>query len=83
MKDDLIFFLKTVNDVAHIDSQHVFSFNAMNTRGHSFKVNHQDSRVDCRKYFFINRTVPMWNVLPSEEVNVDCVDMFLNMDLSR
>ena len=87
IKFDLVFLFKIVNNLVHIDGRHLFSFNTMNTRGHSLKINHQYSRVNCRKYFFINRIVPVWNVLPSEVVNVDNVNMFKhrleNVDLTR
>ena len=87
IKVDLVFLFKIVNNLVHIDSRHLFSFNTMNTRGHGLKINHQYSRVNCRKYFFINRIVPVWNVLPSEVVNVNNVNMFKNrlknVDLTR
>ena len=59
IKAELLFLFKIVNDLVHIDSRHLFSFNTMTTRGYILKINNQCSRVHCQKYFFNNRTVPV------------------------
>jgi exonuclease III len=38
------------------------------TRGHPLKLIVNKAKKDCRKYFFSNRVVPIWNSLPSELV---------------
>ena len=36
------------------------------TRGHDYKLFIQYSRVDARKYFWSNRVVHAWNLLPAK-----------------
>jgi hypothetical protein len=47
-----------------------------NTRGHSKRLFVLHSRIDCRKYFFSNRVVPVWNSLPDCVVTSSSVDVF-------
>jgi len=43
-----------------------------------FKLMHQHSRYDLRKYYFINRVglVPIWNSLPNDAVMADNINLF-------
>ena len=71
--NDLCFLFKMVNGLVDMEIGHFFCFNNNNTRGHRFKLSVQYSRLNCRKFFFANRTVPIWNNLPSnvvESINV-------------
>ena len=46
------------------------------TRGHNFKIVQQHCRLDCNKYYFTNRIIPVWNSLPSEIVHSRNVTIF-------
>lgn len=49
-----------------------------NTRGHSYKLSYCYSRLDSRKYFFLNRVISNWNKLPNDIVNANNVNEFKN-----
>ena len=75
---DLIFFYKMVNGVMDVDVSEFVSFNTNNTRGHAFKVNSMFSRLNCRKYFFVNRTINLWNSLPANIAESESLAIFKN-----
>ena len=76
---DLLFLFKMIHN--HIDLQwrDLFEFSSSSTRGHSFKINVQYSRVNCRKYFFINRITPIWNNLPNNVVESTSIWQFRSL----
>ena len=50
--------------------------NNKNTRGNHYKLYHNQSKYDIRKYFFTNRVVDIWNSLPDYVVEVDSSNIF-------
>ena len=46
-----------------------FTFNYMPTRGRNIKINVQFSRVNCKKYFFVNKAAPVLKYLDASIVN--------------
>ena len=86
IRADLLFLFKMIHGLVDIDISQFFAFSVSTTRGHNFKIDVQYCRLNCRKYFFINRTVPIWNSLPSSVVDADSVAIFrktlLVVDLS-
>ena len=46
------------------------------TRGHPFKLRHGFSRTLCRKYFFTQRVVSLWNSLPQHFFVSSSVSLF-------
>ena len=48
------------------------------TRGHSFKIQMEHSRINSKKYFFTHRTTPIWNSLPEEIVSSATIEQFKN-----
>ena len=76
IKLDLVFMYKILNGLVDLNHEDYLTFNENSTRGHDFKINVQYSRVNCRKYFFINRTIPIWNSLDANIVNSDTVFEF-------
>ena len=78
IKADTVFLLKMIYNLVDLEFGHFFSFNNINTRGHSLKLNVQYSRINCRQYCFVNRVVPMWNNLLEAIVNYDNVCKFIN-----
>ena len=46
------------------------------TRGHQFKLNVQYSRMNCRKFYFANRVVPICNSLPVNVVETQSILQF-------
>jgi len=47
-------------------------------RGHNLKIFVDRSRLNCRKYFFSQRSVGEWNRLPQEVVDAPSVNAFKN-----
>jgi hypothetical protein len=45
-------------------------------RGHTFKLQHHYSRLDCRRNFFSLRVCRTWNMLPSYITDSTSLDMF-------
>ena len=54
----------------------LYTGNSMCTRGHSFKLEKFQCRLDCRKHFFGNRIISLWNSLPEEVVNSSTLHTF-------
>ena len=48
------------------------------TRGHVFTLVKEQSRLDVRKYSFSQRTINVWNTLPTDCVHASSVNMFKN-----
>ena len=65
---DLILLYKIIHQLIDIDFHEHFSFAAGRTRGHSYKLYVNCSRINCHKYHFFNRIVNVWNSLPSDVV---------------
>ena len=74
--NDLVLMFKMVNGLVDVDISNFFAFNNNNTKGHRFKLSVQFSRLDCRKYSFANRTIPIWNNLPPNVVESLNVKLF-------
>ena len=79
---DLILLYKIVHGLIDINPGDFFRFNTNSTRGHSLKIVIQYSRVNVRKYFFINRVAPIWNSLDESTVNSTSVHSFKEKLLS-
>ena len=79
IKADLVYFYKMVHGLVELDVEDFVTFNQRTSRGHPYKINIQYSRVNCRKYFFINRMAPIWNSLPSSVVCCINLNSFKNM----
>lgn len=75
----VLFFCKIVRGLIQVDLRIFFSLCENNTRSHMYKVNVQHARLNCRKFFFINRTIPKWNALPSELAEAQSLDAFKQM----
>ena len=75
--NDIIFIFKIIRNLVDLPFNKYFSFNTNNTRGHSMKLNFNHSRLDCRKYFFSNRCIDVWNnKLTENEVNITSLNSF-------
>ena len=48
------------------------------TRGHNFTLVKKQSRLDGRKYSFSQRTINVWNKLPTDCVHATSVNVFKN-----
>ena len=73
---DLILLYKIINNLVDFDHTNLFSMNTNRTRGHSQKINIQHARLNCRKFFYINRTAPIWNNLSEEQVTAPSLGQF-------
>ena len=78
-RGDLIEVFKIVRGFSRVDSKYFFNFcNIRRTRGHSYKMNKDRSRLDIRKFFFSQRVVNKWNSLPVDVVEALSVNSFKN-----
>ena len=74
--NDVILLYKIIYKMIDMDAEKFFTFNRNPTRGHSLKINTQHSRLNCRKFFFFNRTIPIWNALSEETVSSTSLGIF-------
>ena len=67
---------KIINKLIEINVNDFFIIICNRTRGHALKLNMNYSRLNCRKYFFVNRVVAVWNSLPAEVITSSSLYMF-------
>ena len=86
IRADLVLMYKMVYGLIDIDYNDYFSINERRSRGNSIKISVQHCRIDCRKFFFVNRTTMIWNSLDDQIVKLDNIVKFkralLNCDFS-
>ena len=51
-----------------LDFNQFFEIRDGTTRGHSVKLIVKKSRINARKFFFVNRVVNQWNSLAEEQI---------------
>ncbi len=77
IKFDLIFVCKMLHNLVNLDANVYFLFPPLaSLRGNSFKLHHSFSRLDIRKYFFVNRVVHVWNKLPNNICGASSLNAF-------
>ena len=84
---DLIEVFKIFHGITSLQKSKFFELGNRRTRGHSLKLSKQKFNCDERKFFFSNRIVDSWNILPEEAINATSVENFKqylkqNSDLS-
>ena len=80
LRGDLIEMYKIITGKEGISCQQFFeqARNCYGLRGHSLKLFVNRSRLNCRKYFFSQRSVGEWNQLPQQVVDAPSVNAFKN-----
>ena len=74
---DLTFCFKLLNSSADSPLKHLlFVQDYPGRRGHSFKLRCNKFSTDVAKYYFCNRIVKPWNVVPNEIVNSNTISRF-------
>ena len=73
---DLLLVYKIIHRLVDLEFDSLFQYNTTNTRGHEWKLAVKYSRLNCRKYFFANRIVNIWNSLDPFIVNADTFNIF-------
>jgi hypothetical protein len=69
LKADLYLCFSLLHGLVDFDFSKFFELRLdKRTRGHPFKLVVDTFKRNCRKFFFANRVVPVWNSLPSELV---------------
>jgi hypothetical protein len=77
MRGDLIQVYKFYKGIDRVNMNDLFTFSEDDrTRGHCAKLFRQRCRLDCRKNFFTNRVVGLWNSLPDSILQCSSVDAF-------
>jgi len=88
LHQDLIYTYKAIFGLIDIDCSKFFTVSPYSsTRGHDYKLFIYYSRVDARKYFWSNRVVHAWNLLPAKPSDLASLNTFksflTNTDLSE
>jgi len=80
LKGDLSETYNIMTGKEAVDREHFFqlSFCEYNLRGHSIKPSKQRASLDVQKFFFSQRVVKEWNLLPQEIVDATSVNLFKN-----
>jgi len=80
LRGDLIEMYTILTGKEDVNCQHFFqpARDCYGLRGHSLKIFVHRSRLNCRKYFFSQRSVGEWNRLPQEVVDAPSVNAFKN-----
>ena len=73
---DLVLFYEMVREALETGTETFFTFANNNLRGHRFKVREMGSNLNCRKYFFINRTAQIWNKLDPHVAEAESLNSF-------
>ena len=77
LHQDLISTYKAIFGLIDLDcSKFVTVSPYSSTRGHDYKLFIQYSRVDARKYFWSNRVVRAWNLVPSMPSDLASLNIF-------
>ena len=83
---DLLLVYKIIHWLVDLDFDILFRYNSSSTRGHEWKLAVNYSRLNCRKFFFANRIVNIWNSLDPFIVNAESLNIFksrvYNIDLT-
>ena len=76
-RGDMILTFRIIKGLIHLNAESFFVFaRDSRTRGHDHKLAVLRSSCDARRFFFSRRVVPVWNSLPGDVVNSDCVVSF-------
>jgi folate-dependent tRNA-U54 methylase TrmFO/GidA len=67
-----------MHEIERVDYNKFFQLRQDNRRGHVYKLMKFRSNLDIRKYFFSQRTINYWNLLPSAAVEASSVNIFKN-----
>ena len=65
-----------IKNIDKVEINKLFHFHQTKTRGHNYKLYKCHYRKNIRKYFFSQRVVKPWNILPEEVVNTINVNSF-------
>ena len=66
VRADLLLSYKIIFGLTNVDSAQFFQLSHnVETRGHDYKLYIPAVHTDCRKYFFSNRIINVWNDLPA------------------
>ena len=76
LRFDLMFAYKILFGLVNTNCNNMFSFNVRATRGHSYKLFAETSRVNVRHNFFCNRVVNVWNRLPASDCHFNTFKTF-------
>lgn len=83
---DMVMVYKIINNLVDLSPEEFFTFPTRETRGHPLKLSYPRFRLNCRKNFFSNRVVKVWNGLPESVVMAPSLSLFKkylsNIDLS-
>jgi len=78
LRGDLIEVFKMVKGFVDIDYTQYFTLANSSLRGHSLKLFKPRFKLECGRFFFANRIVDEWNMLPEEVVSCTSVNCFKN-----
>ena len=72
----IIMMFKIFKNVVHIPVEPpIFTFNTLETRGHSYKLNQLHTRINSYAASFFPDAIKLWNNLPTLIVNTDNLEL--------
>uniref|UniRef100_M3XLH7 Reverse transcriptase domain-containing protein n=1 Tax=Latimeria chalumnae TaxID=7897 RepID=M3XLH7_LATCH len=79
MRGDMITVFKILHDPDTMVQDELFHpVNESRTRGHNLRVRGGKFKTNVRKYYFSERVVKLWNMLPCEAVEAKSINVFKN-----
>jgi hypothetical protein len=75
-RGDLIMVYNILNTINHPNRELLTLAHTTHLRGHSFKLETQRARLQCRHYSFSVRICALWNKLPARAVLASNLDIF-------
>jgi ribonuclease P/MRP protein subunit RPP40 len=76
LRGDLIMMFHIIKNEDHPCRELLKLSTTTNLRGHHFKISHQQSHLNCRRFFFSLRICNVWNSLPEEIVSATSLTVF-------
>ena len=82
-REDMIEMFKILTGKYDSHVTNFIQLNTNNTRGHQYKLNKINARLDVRKFSFVHRSADTWNRLPNLVMTAPSVKSFERQDYSR
>ena len=76
LRGDFIENVKLLTGKENIDPDKFFNINLNNLRGHSKQLNKQQCMKLCRRRFFSQRVVDVWNSLSNDIISAPSTNIF-------
>ena len=76
LRGDLIETFKILRGLEGLNPEHFFDLSTVQHRGHQLKLYKSRSNLNLRKFWFSQRVVNYWNILPRKAIEASSVNIF-------